>query len=117
MPLTIRSRDVYKKEERSKMAHCPYCGRVVRREHRFCPWCRHTLDDMVVPPLRSREVSGNWEQCPKCHSTRLIRCERCKGFGEVLGVWHKEPCPVCHKTGKLKCDYPGCRNGRVWVSA
>lgn len=106
------------------MAHCLKCGRLVGRHDNFCRYCGWNLDNglaplndpIVPPPRRYGRVSGYWSACPKCRGSILIDDPECRGTGRILGPWHEEEHKRCHGTGKVKCDYPGCRNGRIWVN-
>jgi hypothetical protein len=100
----------------NEMAYCPRCGQLVRWRDVFCSNCGARLDDLErgrgVREVRDR---GHWEECPKCHGTFRIPCERCDAKGVILGNWELEPCPICNKTKIQECNY-GCTHGQIWVS-
>jgi hypothetical protein len=86
------------------MAYCPNCGNVIDRDAKFCKSCGKRLKNNAGPSQGIPNVHR--EQCPTCHGTRSIRCERCDGFGKLRGPMFMETCPICHGSGKTRC--PSC---------
>lgn len=88
------------------MAYCPKCGNVTGSRDTFCKSCGQRLNNGAQPAQGPRSNNVPHAQCPTCHGAKVIRCERCDGYGKLMGPMFMETCSVCHGTGKMRC--PSC---------
>jgi len=44
---------------------CKSCGRVLKEEWRFCPYCNNQVEIITCPFCR-KEIKVQWEYCPYC---------------------------------------------------
>jgi len=44
--------------------------------------------------------------CPTCYGKGIIKCERCHGHGQLVGVLNNVKCGVCGGLGQIRC--PNC---------
>lgn len=44
---------------------CQHCGRVLKEEWKFCPYCKAQVETSDCPFCRE-EIKVQWEFCPYC---------------------------------------------------